>query len=219
MEKKVAIIHTSFVSVDDLKGLFIEILPEVKLYNIVDDSLLAEVMEKGGLTKGVTKRICNYAVHAQEIGADLILNQCSSVGEAVDVARSIVDIPYLKIDEPMAEEAVRLGTRISVVATVPTTLGPSIRLIERTAERVGKKVEIQSCLVPGALEVLLKEKDKEKHNAMVLDKINSIVDSSDVIVLAQGSMICLLPYLKALKVPVLTSPRLGVERVKKLLSL
>jgi hypothetical protein len=38
-----------------------------------------------------------------------------------------------------------------------------------------------------------------------------------VIVLAQGSMIVLLEELKHIQKPVLTSPRLGVEKVKELL--
>ncbi len=42
--KKLAVLHTSFVSIDDLKVLFAEIIPGIEVMNIVDDSLLAEVM-------------------------------------------------------------------------------------------------------------------------------------------------------------------------------
>jgi len=185
---------------------------------MVDDSLLEEVMGSGGLTEGVTKRICAYASLAEGMGVDAILNQCSSVGEAVDVARKMIKVPYLKIDEPMAEEAVKIGGRISVVATVATTMDPSVRLIERTAEKMGKSIEIKRCLVDGALEVLMKEGNRQKHNDMVLEAINRIEDESDVIVLAQGSMIVLLPYLKHIKVPILSSLRSGVERLRKVLN-
>ena len=41
--KKVAVIHTSPVSLNELKALFAEILPEVEMINIIDDSLLEEV--------------------------------------------------------------------------------------------------------------------------------------------------------------------------------
>lgn len=219
MQKKVAVIHTSFVSVDALKELFKEIMPEVQMMNIVDDSLLPEVMKNGQITPAIIRRICKYAVEAEALGADAILNQCSSVGEAVDVARNMLKIPYLKVDEPMAEEAVRQGTKISVVATVASTMGPSCRLVERAAVKMGKQVEIRRCLVDGALDVLMKEGNKEKHNQMVLDMIEKVEAESDVIVLAQGSMIVLLPQLTHIKKPVLTSPRLGVEGVKKVLGL
>jgi Asp/Glu/hydantoin racemase len=218
MCKKVAVIHTSFVSVEELKGLFKEIMPEVKMYNIVDDSLLSEVMEAGGLTNNVVRRVCQYAVQAETLGVDAILNQCSSVGEAVDVARNMINIPYIKVDEAMAEEAVKIGGRISVIATVKSTMGPSCRLIERTAEKLNRKVEIKECLIEGALKVLLEE-GKEKHNKMVLDVIEKVEKDSDVIVLAQGSMTILLPFLTHMKTPILTSPRSGVSRVKEILGL
>ena len=125
MQKKVVVIHTSLVSIDDLKSLFKELVPEVRMNNIVDDSLLADVLAAGKLTENVTKRICSYALLAQEMGADLIFNQCSSVGEAVDVARHMLRIPYIKVDEPMAAEAVSIGGKISVVATVPLHLPPA----------------------------------------------------------------------------------------------
>jgi Asp/Glu/hydantoin racemase len=216
--KRVAVIHTSFVSVEDLKSIFKEIIPQVHMVNIVDDSLLPEVIESGGLTPSIVRRICSYAINAEEMGVDLILNQCSSVGEAVDVARAMLKIPYLKIDEPMAEEAVKIGGHITVVATLPTTLKPSVALIEKAAISAGKKVQINKCLVEGAFELLIEGK-REQHNQMVLETIRKKQGSSDVIVLAQGSMICLLPQLSDISVPVLTSPRLGVENVKRRLGL
>jgi Asp/Glu/hydantoin racemase len=219
MIKKVAVIHTSFVSVNDLKELFAEIVPSVKMYNIVDDSLLDEVLKNNGLTAGVTRRICSYALEAEAMGVDLILNQCSSVGEAVDVARKQLKTPYIKIDEPMAAEAVKIGGKISVVATLPTTLGPSCRLIERTAESMKKSITIKQCLVEGAFDVLVKEGNREKHNDMVLDVVEKEEQNADVIVLAQGSMICLLPRLEHIKIPVLTSPRSGVMGVKTFLGM
>ena len=84
--KKVYIIHTSFISVDTLSRLFAEIAPDVIVRNIVDDSLLPEIMENGGVTKGVIQRVCAYALQAEKAGADLIFNQCScllytSIGE------------------------------------------------------------------------------------------------------------------------------------------
>jgi Asp/Glu/hydantoin racemase len=219
MQKKVVVIHTSLVTIEDLKRLFKEILPEVTMINIIDDSLLEEVKQNGSLTKDVIRRICTYALEAEKMGADAILNQCSSVGEAVDVARNLISIPYVKIDEPMAEEAVNIGGRISVIATVESTIDPSVRLIERTAEKLGKQVEIKRLLVDGALEVLMKEGDKQKHNDMVVEAIEKIKDTSDVIVLAQGSMVVLLPYLDHIKVPVLSSLRSGVTQLRKVLGI
>ncbi len=216
--KKMAIIHTSFVSVNDLGALCKELLPGVAVINIVDDSLLPEVREHEGLTPNVTRRICAYAVEAQQMGCDAILNQCSSVGEAVDVARGLINIPYIKVDEPMAEKAAALGGRIAVMATVPTTLGPSCRLVERAAAKLGIRAEVAPVYVDGAFDVLVKQ-GSEAHNAMVLGRVREEAQKSSCVVLAQGSMLCLAPLVTDMPVPVLTSPRLGVERMRQVLGI
>ena len=211
-----AIIHTSFVSVQDLAALCKELLPGVAITNIVDDSLLPEVREHGKLTHNVTRRICAYALEAQQMGCDAILNQCSSVGEAVDVARGLLNIPYLKVDEPMAEKAATIGGRIAVIATVPTTLGPSCRLVEQAAARLGSKAEVVPVYVDGAFDVLIRQ-GSEAHNAMLLERVKQEAQQSACVVLAQGSMLCLAPMLTDLPVPVFTSPRLGVEQMRAVL--
>ena len=217
--KKVVVIHTSTVSLEDLKSLFSEIIPQVEMINIIDDSLLKEVMANGKISPGIVKRICTYAIQAECMGADLILNQCSSVGEVVNIARKMINIPYIKIDEQMAENAVNISNKISLIATVKSTVDPSTNLIKETAKRLGKEVSINKCVCDGALDILMKEKNIEKYNRIVIENIERQARGSDVIVLAQGSMINLLPHLDNIKVPVLTSPRSGVERVARMLNL
>jgi len=219
MEKTqtVFIIHTSPVSLTHLNELFAELAGDVKVKNIIDDSLLAEVLENGGLTPGVLRRICIYAIEAESAGADLILNQCSSVGEAADIAASMVKIPLIKIDERMAEVACNMGGRIGVVATLKTTLGPTTRLVRKTAEKLKKKIEVLENICEGAFDKLISG-DRKGHNEMVIGAINKLAEQVDVVVCAQGSMVALLPELGKPRVPVLTSPRLGVEHTVEVLS-
>ena len=215
--KKVVIIHTSNVTFEYLNNLFHELVPEVIVKNIIDDSLLAEVIENKGVTKGVIKRICTYAVLAEKIiGADLIFNQCSSVGEAADIAAKLVDIPLVKIDEKMAEVACKRGDKIGVIATLETTLGPTVRLIKKTADNLNKKVEIIEKLCEGAFDILRKGNTKG-HNKMVIEATKELSKEVDVIVCAQGSMVTLLDELGEVTVPVLTSPRLGIEQAIEIL--
>ena len=128
MKKKVGVIHTFLYSVEDLKRLFAELVPEVEMINIIDDSLLKEVLENDGPTPAVIRRICNYAQELERLGCDMILNQCSSVSEVVDIVKNALSIPYVKIDYPMAKEAIGIGNRIGVVATAHSTLGPRLGL-------------------------------------------------------------------------------------------
>lgn len=217
MTKKIVMIHTSPVSLNDLKELVKKEMPEVELVNIIDDSLLEEVKGNGGLTPAIISRMMSYVQTAVTLKPDLIFNQCSSVGEAFDIAKKCTSIPTLKIDEAMAEKAVSLGTKIGVIATVASTMKPSCNLVKTKAKAVNKEVEVKEYLVNGALDILMKEKNVEKHNELVLNEIEKASAECDVVVLAQGSMTSILPYLKDTGKPVLTSPALAIQRAKEML--
>ena len=215
---KVVLIHTSPVSLNDLKALFKEIIPDVEMVNIIDDSLLNEVKTVGHINSEIISRMCSYVQVAKTLNPDLIFNQCSSVGEAFDIARSQATCKTLKIDEPMAEKAVSLGNKIGVVATVASTVRPSCNLIKKTAKKMNKNVTVNEYLVDGALDILMSG-DVDKHNELVIKSIRKAEAENDVVVLAQGSMTAILPLLGETTKPVLTSPRLAVEKIKELLEL
>ena len=217
MEKSVAIVQTSAVSSGELKALCAELMPKVKVYQIIDDSLIGEVNQNGGPTTNVRRRMYQYYQQAQALGVDAILNQCSSVGEVADAIQPFVDVPIVKVDEAMAREVVRLGKRIALIATVQTTVGPSSRLIQSKAREAGKEIQLEVHLVKDAMMVLIEKGDVQTHNRMVLGEVEKAAAQNDVVVLAQGSMTVLLPLLGHIDKPVLTSPRLGVEYLRKVI--
>lgn len=188
-------------------------MPDAELMNIVDDTLLKDVLKLGKINQQIIRRICGYIILAELAGADIILNVCSSVSEVVDIARNLVSIPVYKIDEPMAELAIQKGVNIGVLATVKSTLDPTCRLLEKKAQETGKKMHIHRSLCPGAFEKLMVG-DTDAHDQIVLEKIEDLSQKVDVIVLAQGTMERLVthPDLRC-KVPIFSSLRSGVDRV------
>ncbi|OTP76916.1 Glutamate racemase [Caballeronia sordidicola] len=194
-----------------------ELIAGARIINIMDDSLLNDVRAAGHLTPEVASRIYSYMSNAQAMGADVILNACSSVGEASDSLKGFIRTPIIKIDESMAEEASAIGRRIGVVATVSTTLDPTVRLIRRKAEELGRTVDVTERIAEGAFEALLAG-DGTRHDEILKQTIVALADEVDVVVLAQVSMARLVPALGALRVPVLSSPRSGVEAVKRALA-
>ena len=115
-------------------------------------------------------------------GADVILNCCSSVGEVADAAQNIgryTGIPIVRIDEEMCREAVRLGKRVGVLATLPTTLEPTKNTVSRVAREMNSHVELVDGLVDafGA--------DQNKFKALLCAKAEEIADRVDVILLAR----------------------------------
>ncbi|HVE11439.1 MAG TPA: aspartate/glutamate racemase family protein [Paraburkholderia sp.] len=213
----IVVVHTGPVTVQPLKDQFKDQLPNVRMINIVDDSLLNDVRTAGHLTPEVTSRMFTYMSNAQAMGADYILNACSSVGEAVDTLRGMIRTPIIKVDETMALEASRIGSRIGVVATVKTTLEPTVRLIRKKATEAGREVSVVERVAEEAFEALLAG-NTERHDEVLKRTIVALADEVDVVVLAQVSMARLVPSLGATRVPVLSSPQSGVATVKAALA-
>ena len=216
-KKKLVIINTNIMTLDMLNGICARIIPDVEVINIVDESLLREAKEKG-VTPNILSKMSMYLQCAEKSGADIILNQCSSVGEAVDILQKFVSVPYIKIDKPMADKAVELGSNIAVIGTVSSTLIPSCDIIKKAAEEKGKKVNVKPCLLDGVIELLSTEEGKAKHDEIVINEVYKQAEENDVVVLAQASMYRIMEKLGETKVPVLASPEIAITAVKNMLN-
>lgn len=210
-EKHVVIIGTSMSNQQDFMRIFRELDPSIRVNEIADDSLIQDLLANQGPTPSTIKRLCNYAQMAEEAGACLIVNQCSTVSEVADIYAKMVRIPVLKIDQAMAEKAVEMGSNIALVTTNTTTVGPSYRLIESAARAAGKEVKITKFILEHAMEVLFAG-DVKTHNELLKAQIEECDGKFDVIVMAQGSMLAIMPELGHIKTPVLTSIPMGVAR-------
>ena len=216
MIQRLALLHTVVFLADMFKELLKENLPNVENFHIIDESILQELLREGHLTPGIIRRIAAQAISARDAGADLILFTCSSTSPAVDTVQALMDVPILKIDDPLAEKAVELGERIGVVATADTTLGPSVSLIETHAARRGKQVKVTSKLESRAFRAIMSG-DREEHDKKVRSAVFQLAESNDVVVLAQASMAHLAEELKkSASVPVLASPKLCMSALKRL---
>jgi Asp/Glu/hydantoin racemase len=213
----VAAIFTAQAIVEPIKELFAEIIPGCRLINIVDDSLIQDVIRDGSVSPAVARRLFRYYAAAADTGADLIFNTCSSIGEVASAARSMLDIPLVKIDEPMAAKAIQTGNTLAVIATLPTTLAPTVRLVGSLAAQAGKSITVLEGLAQGAYEALV-AKNPEKHDHLIAETAEKLADRADAFVLAQGSMARMEASLaKKTGKPVFSSPRLGVLEVKAVL--
>ncbi len=196
-----------------------ELIPGLDRFNIVDESLLQNVIREGVLSAVTARRLVDHVVSAEQAGADLVLVTCSSVGPAVEMARPLVRIPVLRVDEPMADLAVSIGRRIGVAATLSTTLEPTAALIQARAAAAGRSVEIIPRLCTGAFEALARG-DPAGHDAAVSAGLRELAGQADVIVLAQASMARVAANVPAQdrRVPILSSPRLAVERIAQMVA-
>lgn len=213
----IAAVYTGAALVKPLSDLLKEALPDVKVMNILDDSMIADIIAAGCLTKEVKRRLYGYYEIACASGAELILNTCSSIGDAVYGAREFFPIPIVRIDEPMAREAIALSDSIAVLATLPTTLDPTIRLLERCASEYGKTIRTVSGLASGAFSAITAG-DAATHDRLIEETAKRVANECDVILLAQGSMARMEAPLAALTgKKIFSSPRFGAGLVKSML--
>jgi len=215
---KVVMIHTVEGNVKVFGDLVQEIAPGLPAEHVVDESLLGDTIAAGVLTDEVRQRFRERAEAARREGADVIMLTCSSVGPSADGLGAELGVTVLRVDEAMAERAVELGPKVGVAATLPTTLGPTADLIQRAAGAKGRPVQVTTKLAEGAFDAL-RSGDGARHDAMVSAALRELAASVDVIVLAQASMARAVGGASSIEadgrsVPILTSPRLGVERLK-----
>jgi Asp/Glu/hydantoin racemase len=218
VRRTLAMLHTVSSLVPTFQGLCQELLPDVESFHMVDESLLKNTIRSGELTPTTTRRVLGHVASAEEAGADAVLVTCSSIGPAVALSRSVVSVPVVRVDEAMADLAVETGSRIGVIATLPTTLHPTAELVQARADTAGAQVTVTTHLCTGAFEALSRG-DTATHDALIADGLRQLLGTVDVVVLAQASMARVADTLpeEDRRVPILSSPRSAVERVRTLL--
>jgi Asp/Glu/hydantoin racemase len=216
--KTLALIHTSATLVPVFAQLCREKLPRAATFNIVDDSLVRAIGEHGALTPGIARRVAAYVSSAEAGGADHILVTCSSIGPAVEASAPFSAVPVLRVDQPMADEAVRRGKKIGVIATLRTTLEPTADLVRRRAALAGRDIALTARLCEGAFEALMAG-DAGKHDALVAAALRELSARVDVVLLAQASMARVVDTLpeSERRVPILASPALAIDHLARVL--
>ena len=214
----VVAVYTGMGLYDQMVACAAQVLPGARLASIVDDTIIFDINRDGALRPATVRRILRYYSNAADSGADVIFNTCSSIGELVAMGQRLVDVPIVRIDEPMAEEAVARFERIGILATLPSTLAPTQRLISQKAARAGQHVAVVTQVAEGAYQALAAG-EAAAHDRLVAKAVERLSHDVDGIVLAQASMARMQNTLaESTGVPVLTSLRSGLEAVKAALS-
>lgn len=218
MAQTLALIHTSPTLTPMFSALCAAEMPDVQIFHMVDESLIKDTVRAGQL-RGVTiRRLLALVESAEKAGADAVMITCSSIGPGVAMAQTLFELPVIRVDEAMAEQAVRSGRRIGVAATLRTTLEPTVALLREKAARIGKEIEVVESLSDGAFEAVLAG-DTATHDRILTKSLVEDLKDVDLIVLAQASMARVVKALPegALRVPVFSSPELAVRQAHDVL--
>jgi hypothetical protein len=212
---RIALVHALKHSIMPIETAFASHWPEVRLMNLLDDSLSADVARDGGITAAMTERFLKLGRYAKGAGADAILFTCSAFGACIEaVAREQAPMPVLKPNEAMIEQAVgqvvgKGGRRIGLLSTFAPTLVSMPPEFPRSVEIVPKLAE-------GAL-AALDRGDRAEHDRLVAEASKDL-RHCDLIALAQYSMAPAAALVaEASGRPVVTTPDSAVLKLKQAL--
>ncbi|MFC8010001.1 aspartate/glutamate racemase family protein [Streptomyces cinereoruber] len=215
----VAMIHAVPAGARIAQEAFAREFPQATVWNVLDDRLLDDARDAGGLTDALRRRMLRLIEHTMDGGAQGLLLTCSSYGEVVDTARALWPAPVLKSDEAMFKAALAGPyERVAVVASTPPAVPAALAQLEALipAVRPGRPVEIVTALSEAAAA----ERDPAAiagHLAEAL-RASSGADA-DVVLLAQYSLSPARDHLAAqIGVPVLDGAGAAARELRDLLT-
>ncbi|MFE7094885.1 aspartate/glutamate racemase family protein [Streptomyces erythrochromogenes] len=173
------LLHTSPVHVPVFDALRDRHHPEAVLRHLVVPELLDRARAHGPASVAPT-----LLALLAGAGPGPVLVTCSTIGATAEALAPALGAPVLRVDRPMAAEAVRTGPRIAVLAALASTLAPTAELL--ADEAGGRPVSVHTHLVAGAWESF-EAGDTARYLAQVADAADAVT-GADVIVLAQASM-------------------------------
>jgi hypothetical protein len=208
MEATLTFLHTSPAHIERFQALATQLAPGIPVHHLVDESLLQEARETG-ITLELAQRVQAILAEAGQ-AANVILCTCSTIGGCAEEMGQLTGSRVIRVDRPMAEKAVSLGRRLILAATLASTLEPTRALLLEAAQEAGQTVEIIDLLCDSAW-AKFEQGDQEGYLQEIAASLREAAPTGDVIVLAQASMAGAADLCPDLPIPILSSPRLGVE--------
>ena len=220
---RIALIHALRESMDPIWSAFSKNWPEAQTFNLLDDSLSADLAQEGKLSDAIIDRFLTLGRYARDAGAceettDAILFTCSAFGPAIEAVKHDLEIPVLTPNEAAFDDAIAFGGRISLMVTFPPSEPALLKELEDLAKAKGVEIDITSTVVAEAL-AALQAGDPSRHDALISDEAEASGDV-DCIVLGQFSMArAAEDVARRVNVPIITTPAAAVDRLRTLLDI
>lgn len=206
---RIALVHALIHSMPPIKEAFHRLWPEAALQNILDDTLSSDLLRSGRITKAMHARFLSLTEYALANGADAIMFTCSAFGPCIEAcAARFPDVPILKPNEAMIEEAATFGGPIGLLASFPPTLASM-------PSEFPANLRVEPWLAAGALDAL-DQGDVARHDQLAAEAALALSHCT-AIALAQFSLARAAPSV-AIKTgkTVLTTPDCAVRKLRRL---
>ena len=220
---RIALIHATPLAMAPVADAFAQLWPQAGLMNLLDDCLSADLARDGQLTPAMNERMLSLARYVRTQGADAILFTCSAFGPAIDEAAAVLDVPVLKPNEAMFEEALALcaqagpQARAGLLTTFAPSAAPMRAEFEDMARQRGQATGLDADCAYGAM-TLLQAGQAAEHDARGCEI--GARSQAQVLMLGQFSMArAQAAVAQRTGKPVLTSPASAVRKLQGLLTL
>ncbi|AWB68240.1 hypothetical protein C2869_18285 [Saccharobesus litoralis] len=204
----ISFIHTGEIHKLTFENLIREYDHKLTTQHIVREDLLDHA-RKQGQDAVLQQKLQELVTHLSQ-ESRLIICTCSSIAEFAEQLDGINQCAVQRIDREMADIAVQSGKKILIAAALASTIEPTLELLGNSADNLKQDCHYQSLVIEQAWP-LFEQGDLAQYHTIIAQALQTVDKSIDLIVLAQASMAGASNLLK-LPFPVLSSPRLGIER-------
>lgn len=213
---RIALVHALAEAIAPANDAFASVWPEARIFNVMDDSLSRDQGAEGAVSDAMTARVTALAHYCASTGASAVQFTCSAFSQCIDAAQATLDIPLLKPDEAMIEDAFTYGPRLGAVATLQPAVNAITAQVDAYATAMGVRPQFDVRLAEGALEAF-RAGDAAEHDRRIADAVASL-GPCDVVMLAQYSMLRATPLIRTVgDVPLLSAPVAAARKLRELL--
>lgn len=211
-------LHTSPVHIATFDGLRDRLAPGLAIRHVVREDLLAAALTQGGINAAVEAQTFSAFSEIVAGGTGALVCTCSTLGPLAETFDSDSPVPVLRIDRPMADNAVLQASHIAVCAALSTALISAVELVRSSArdmERPG--VTVHEHLFAGAWKYF-EQGDMDAYHREVARGLRGAALTADLILLAQASMQGAIAHCPDITVPIWSSPETGFRAALALIN-
>lgn len=184
----IALIHGVPAAIEPAALAIREEMPDVRIWNVLDDRLIEEVNLHGEVTPALLERMVRLIDHVLLEGADGVLITCSLYSFIAAAANAERPVPILGADAAAFHDLIAARPqRVLLVASVWAALEDSTARLSEVADEHHAQFEIVPVFVEGALEAA-SVGEGTKVAELIATAISPLLRVGDAVLFAQYSL-------------------------------
>ncbi len=210
---RIALISATASAIPPAEEALAREYPTAETWNLVDDRLLTDANDRGGVDAELRERMERLIAYAADSGASGILLTCSMYGSIATATR--LPIPVLAPDEAAIDELLAAKYRkVLVVASLETALTDSVSRLRSAFESAGVATVVTGTFAPDAM-AATRSGDLIALAESLVDAARESLDDADAVFLAQYTLAPAGPALaRAFGLPVISGPASSAIRLR-----